>query len=314
MPALREASLAAPREPRRDLALAVLLGGLSVVAWAALWAWSASPYARYAAHDGWLDSAAFAALCRSVPAGSVVVPAALYALAWVLMIAAMMLPTTYPVLGIFRVMTRSRADAGRLLGLILAGFFCAWFAFGLIAHALDGAAAWLGGRNLWLAEHGWVAGVAVDMVWSNLALQWVNDLPRAFGEFRRTLKVGGLLSFTTFGPDTLKELRAAFARADGHTHVNRFVDMHDLGDMLVHAGFADPVMDQETLTLTWATPQALLAELRQAGKVGDPIHLIRETRFLEQHEVGLGGANHRGDCAFASAPSVLDVVGEETHG
>ena len=52
------------------------------------------------------------------------------------------------------------------------------------------------------------------------------------------------------------------------------------------------------------------AELRQAGKVGDPIHLIRETRFLEQHEVGLGGANHRGDCAFASAPSVLDVVGE----
>ena len=161
MPALREASLAAPREPRRDLALAVLLGGLSVAAWGALWAWSASPYARYAVHDGWLDSAAFAALCRSVPAGSVVVPAALYALAWVLMIAAMMLPTTYPVLGIFRVMTRSRADAGRLLGLILAGFFCAWFAFGLIAHALDGAAAWLGGRNLWLAEHGWVAGVAV---------------------------------------------------------------------------------------------------------------------------------------------------------
>jgi hypothetical protein len=73
MPALREATLAAPREPRRDLALAVLLGGLSVVAWGALWAWSASPYARYAVHDGWLDSAAFAALCRSVPAGSVVV-------------------------------------------------------------------------------------------------------------------------------------------------------------------------------------------------------------------------------------------------
>jgi predicted metal-binding membrane protein len=100
-------------------------------------------------------------LCRSVPGGSLVVPAALYALAWVLMIAAMMLPTTYPVLGIFRVMTRSRADARRLLFLILAGFFCAWFVFGLIAHALDGAVAWLGSRNPWLAEHGWVAGVAV---------------------------------------------------------------------------------------------------------------------------------------------------------
>ena len=77
------------------------------------------------------------------------------------MIAAMMLPTTYPVLGIFRVMTRSRADARRLLFLILAGFFCAWFVFGLIAHALDGAVAWLGGRDPWLAEQGWVAGVAV---------------------------------------------------------------------------------------------------------------------------------------------------------
>jgi len=108
-------------------------------------------------------------------------------------------------------------------------------------------------------------GVAVDMVWSNLALQWVNDLPRAFGEFRRTLKVGGLLSFTTFGPDTLKELRAAFARADGHTHVNRFVDMHDLGDMLVQAGFADPVMDMEQITVTYEEPRALLAELKAIG-------------------------------------------------
>jgi malonyl-CoA O-methyltransferase len=73
-------------------------------------------------------------------------------------------------------------------------------------------------------------GVAFDLVWSNLALQWVNDVPRVFAEWRRVLKVGGLASFTTFGPDTLQELRKAFARADGHTHVNRFIDMHDLGD------------------------------------------------------------------------------------
>jgi predicted metal-binding membrane protein len=72
-----------------------------------------------------------------------------------------MLPTTYPVLGIFRVMTRSRVDARGLLVLVLAGFFVAWFAFGLIAHALDAGVAWLGGRNRWLAGHGWIAGAVV---------------------------------------------------------------------------------------------------------------------------------------------------------
>ena len=162
MPTLREASLAAPREPRRDLALAVLLGGLSVGAWAALWAWSASPYARYAAHDGWLDSAAFAALCRSVPAGSFVVPAALYALAWVLMIAAMMLPTTYPVLGIFRVMTRSRADARALAR--------SWSSPASSAPGSPSACSRMRSTARWpgsaaaapgWSEHGWVAGVAV---------------------------------------------------------------------------------------------------------------------------------------------------------
>ena len=110
-----------------------------------------------------------------------------------------------------------------------------------------------------------LAGVAFDLVWSNLALQWVNDLPRAFAEFRRVLRVGGLLSFTTFGPDTLRELRSAFAGIDGNTHTNRFVDMHDIGDMLVHAGFADPVMDMEHVTLTYATPRALLSELKAIG-------------------------------------------------
>ncbi|MBK6393374.1 MAG: malonyl-ACP O-methyltransferase BioC [Betaproteobacteria bacterium] len=108
-------------------------------------------------------------------------------------------------------------------------------------------------------------GVCVDLVWSNLMLQWVNDLPRAFAEFRRVLRVGGLLTFTTFGPDTLKELARAFARIDGHTHVSRFVDMHDLGDMLVQAGFADPVMDREQVTVTYPSPAALLAELKAIG-------------------------------------------------
>jgi malonyl-CoA O-methyltransferase len=109
------------------------------------------------------------------------------------------------------------------------------------------------------------AGVSADLVWSNLALQWVNDLPRAIAEFRRVLRVGGLLSFTTFGPDTLREIRAAFSRAGSATYTNRFVDMHDIGDMLVHAGFADPVMDMERITLTYETPRALLAELKAIG-------------------------------------------------
>ena len=105
----------------------------------------------------------------------------------------------------------------------------------------------------------------VDLVWSNLALQWVDAPAQAFAEFHRVLGVDGLLSFTTFGPDTLRELRTAFAAVDKATHVNRFVDMHDLGDMLIEAGFADPVMDMEMLTLTYADATALMRELKTQG-------------------------------------------------
>ncbi len=106
---------------------------------------------------------------------------------------------------------------------------------------------------------------AVDLVWSNLALQWVNEPPRAMAQLRRVLAPGGLLMFSTFGPDTLKELRAAYAGADRYTHVNRFIDMHDLGDMLVHAGFADPVMDMEYITLTYADVRAVMRDLKAIG-------------------------------------------------
>ena len=104
-----------------------------------------------------------------------------------------------------------------------------------------------------------------DLVWSNLALQWVNEPARVLGEFRRVMAPGGLLMFSTFGPDTLKELRASYAGLDRHTHVNRFIDLHDLGDMLVHAGFADPVMDMEYLTLTYADVRALMRDLKAIG-------------------------------------------------
>lgn len=106
---------------------------------------------------------------------------------------------------------------------------------------------------------------AADMVWSNLALQWSADLRGALAGMRRVLAPGGLLMFSTFGPDTLRELRQAFAELDGYGHVNRFTDMHDIGDMLLETGFAEPVMDMEHITLTYGEVRALLAELKAIG-------------------------------------------------
>jgi malonyl-CoA O-methyltransferase len=110
-----------------------------------------------------------------------------------------------------------------------------------------------------------VAASSLDLVWSNLTLQWINDPMEAFAQFHHALAVGGLLMFTTFGPDTLLELRAAFSGVDRATHVSRFIDMHDLGDMLVHAGFAEPVMDMEKLTLTYADAMTMMRELKAIG-------------------------------------------------
>jgi malonyl-CoA O-methyltransferase len=106
---------------------------------------------------------------------------------------------------------------------------------------------------------------SVDLLWSNLALQWMPDLPRAFAELHRVLAIDGLLMFSTLGPDTLKELRRAFGAAGGHPHVSRFADMHDVGDMLVRQGFADPVMHMEYLTLTYAEPRAVMRDLKALG-------------------------------------------------
>jgi len=106
---------------------------------------------------------------------------------------------------------------------------------------------------------------SLDMVWSNLAVQWCNDLPATFAELHRVLKVEGLLMFSTFGPDTLKELRRAFNGVDQHSHLNRFADMHDIGDMLVKGGFADPVMDMEYITLTYDDVRSVLQDIKMIG-------------------------------------------------
>lgn len=110
-----------------------------------------------------------------------------------------------------------------------------------------------------------LASASLEMVWSNLALQWCNDLPATFVELHRVLKTDGLLMFSTFGPDTLKELRQAFNGVDRHNHLNRFADMHDIGDMLVQGGFADPVMDMEYFTLTYDDVRAVLQDLKAIG-------------------------------------------------
>ncbi len=106
---------------------------------------------------------------------------------------------------------------------------------------------------------------SVDLVWSNLALQWATDLPAALRQLQRVLRPEGLLLFSSFGPDTLKELRQAFAGLDGYGHVNRFIDMHDVGDMLVHAGFAQPVMEMERITVTYPDLKSVLRELKEIG-------------------------------------------------
>jgi malonyl-CoA O-methyltransferase len=106
---------------------------------------------------------------------------------------------------------------------------------------------------------------AFDLVFSNLMLQWCVDIDAAFAELQRVLRPGGLLLFTSFGPDTLKELRNSWAQVDGHTHVNAFLDMHDVGDALVKTRFADPVMDVERITLTYPDVWKLMRELKQVG-------------------------------------------------
>jgi malonyl-CoA O-methyltransferase len=106
---------------------------------------------------------------------------------------------------------------------------------------------------------------SIDVAVSNLMLQWCDDLDEAFAEVRRVLKPEGLFAFTTFGPDTLKELRAAWSTVDQYSHVNTFIDMHDIGDALVRAGLTEPVLDVERITLTYGDVLALMRDLKVIG-------------------------------------------------
>jgi malonyl-CoA O-methyltransferase len=135
-----------------------------------------------------------------------------------------------------------------------------------------------GARKPWWSAQRWsgpAAAVRSDadvlpaggaqLVWANMMLHAVADPPALFARWQQALAVDGFVMFSCLGPGTLRELRALYAQRGWPAPTPNFVDMHDLGDMLVQAGFADPVMDQETITLSWPDPAALLRELRSLG-------------------------------------------------
>jgi malonyl-CoA O-methyltransferase len=109
-----------------------------------------------------------------------------------------------------------------------------------------------------------VANASVDLIVSNLTLQWCNPVA-TFAEFRRVLRPGGLLMFTSFGPDTLREVRVAWSGVDGLPHVHGFLDLRDVGDLLLNSGFADPVVDVDRMTRHYPKVMDVLRELKQIG-------------------------------------------------
>jgi malonyl-CoA O-methyltransferase len=106
---------------------------------------------------------------------------------------------------------------------------------------------------------------SIDLVFSNLMLQWCEDLDAACAEVARVLRPGGLFLFSSFGPDTLMELRDAWAQVDAGPHVNRFLDMHDVGTALAHSGLTEPVLDVERRRLQYPDVGALLRALKAIG-------------------------------------------------
>jgi len=128
----------------------------------------------------------------------------------------------------------------------------------------------------WMRKPLWVCGdmerlplrdASVDLLFSSLSVQWGNDLATTFAEVRRVLKPGGVFVFSSLGPDSLKELRTAWQRADEsqHAHVNMFYDMHDVGDALLRVGLRDPVMDVERMTLRYPDVESVMRSLKGIG-------------------------------------------------
>jgi len=151
-----------------------------------------------------------------------------------------------------------------------------------------------------------LADTSVDVVFSNLAVQWIDDLPALFDEIRRVLRPGGYLALSTFGPDTLFELRAAWGDVDRAPHVSGFADIARVGDALMAAGFRDPVLDGEHFTLTYPDAHKLMRELKAIGATNADAHRARGlTGRAALRRVSESYERHRADGLL---PATYEVI------
>lgn len=149
---------------------------------------------------------------------------------------------------------------------------------------------------------------AFDLVISNLTLQWSDDVPRALAEMRRVISPNGAVFFSTFGPQTLQELRGSWAEVDDYEHVHRFADKHTIGDCMMAAGFSGPVVDSEIITLTYSQPREVMRDLKQLGAAN--LSPARSRGLISPHRLG------RVEAAYAIAhrdqqgrvPATYEVV------
>lgn len=133
-----------------------------------------------------------------------------------------------------------------------------------------------------------LADASVDVVFSSLMLQWCEPLDTALAECRRVLKPDGFFAFSTFGPDTLHELRGAWASADGYNHVNHFVDVHEVGDALVRSGLMEPVLDVDRVEVGYPDALSLMRDLKAIGAhnvtAGRPRALVGRARLKRMQD------------------------------
>ncbi|MEJ7746527.1 MAG: malonyl-ACP O-methyltransferase BioC [Luteimonas sp.] len=152
-----------------------------------------------------------------------------------------------------------------------------------------------------------VAEGTVDVVFSNLCLQWIDDLPALFAGFRRVLKPGGLLLVSTFGRETLVELRDAFAHADATPHVSPFVSMAQFGDAMMRAGFRDPVLDRDVFAPGYPDLPALMRELRALGAT-NALQQRRHTLTGKARFANAAAAYEHGRRGDGQLPATWEVV------